>query len=394
MFSRTARPLAFGTAPTQPMQNVWRESLSPNSLNSLSASNGSVLAVAPAGPTTSDTFAQAVEFPRMAPSSVLEDRRLNIRCIYKADAWAGHLRSAGLWDRYPYLVNGFRNGFIFDFPLISQTQSPPNNSSIDEFSDEFEKIVADELKKGRYIGPFSSADLISRIGPFQSSPFSIIPKSTPGKYRIIQNFSYPLRPSPSFPNPSINSFTSAADFPCTWGSFSVICQVLGRLPPGSQIAVRDGPEAFRGIPLHPSQWPAAVVRLRGSDQFGVDACGAFGARPTGGVYGNMQDGALDIFRSQGIGPVVHWVDDHVFIRILRAYLQQYNEQRATAAAAFSRNGPLRRGGRLWFSGATLPDGTVEESVEDCRFPLRDLSSSLIRSPDDRYVDLLFHTYRS
>ena len=66
--------------------------------------------------------------------------------------------------------------FQYQFPPITTTQAPPNKESIVEFTDGFNKIVHNEMQKGCYIGPISGKDVEALIGPFQSSPFSIIPK--------------------------------------------------------------------------------------------------------------------------------------------------------------------------------------------------------------------------
>ncbi|OBZ66761.1 hypothetical protein A0H81_13225 [Grifola frondosa] len=82
------------------------------------------------------------------------------------------------------------------------------------------------------------------------------------------------------------------------------------LPPGSQAAVRDVAEAYRNIPLDSSQWPGTVVRISEDDKFVIDTNASFGAKPNCGIYGNTDDAACDIMRSEGIGPLTKWVDDH------------------------------------------------------------------------------------
>lgn len=77
-------------------------------------------------------------------------------------------------------------------PHISATQAPPNKESIIEYSEPFHKLVTLEIQMGRYLGPFTATDIKALIGPFQSSPFSIIPKpGRPGHFRFVQNFSFP-----------------------------------------------------------------------------------------------------------------------------------------------------------------------------------------------------------
>ncbi|CDO73030.1 hypothetical protein BN946_scf185007.g84 [Trametes cinnabarina] len=181
---------------------------------------------------------------------------------------------------------------------------------------------------------------------------------------------------------SINYHIDPANFPCTWGTFHAFALLCWRLPPGSQGAVRDVAEAYRIIPLHHSQWPGTVVRL-GDDQFAVDTCAAFGVGSHAGLYGSLADACTDIMRARGLGPMAKWVDDTVFLRIRREHLVSYNQQRLDWREQIVRHGGARHsGGRLWFGGDELPDGSIDEFVEDMRFPLRDLANASPRSESD------------
>jgi hypothetical protein len=164
--------------------------------------------------------------------------------------------------------------------------------------------------------------------------------------------------------------------------FSNLAFLLPRLPQGSEMAVRDVAEAFRTIPLHPSQWPAAAVRVD-DDEFYVDTCAAFGTASSGGVHGSLDDAGCDILRAQGIGPIGKWVDDHFFIRLRIEHLKTFNAIRRTWATAISDAGGARHnGGRILYEGQ-LADGGHFELHEDCSFPLQDLSRSSSRSPHDQ-----------
>jgi len=88
-------------------------------------------------------------------------------------------------------------------------------------------IVMAEVKKGRYIGPFTWKELEDLIGPFQTSPLLVIPKpGQPDKYLLIQNLSYPYSVFTAFPNPAINSDIDSTKFPCTWGTFAAVSLVI------------------------------------------------------------------------------------------------------------------------------------------------------------------------
>lgn len=269
-----------------------------------------------------------------------------------------------------FITKGLQEGFWAGIPPIKRTFTPPNRSSVSEFGEAFDALVQAELDKGRYLGPFTRAEVEELLGPFQTSPSGIIPK--PGrqdKYRLIQNLSYPHRTSIESAVVSINQQINSDDFPCTWGTFLTIALLIARLPAGSQAAVRDVKEAYRTVPLHHSQWPGIVIRL-GEDSFAVDTCDCFGLAAGAGVYGRIADTGAMLLRRQGMGPISKWVDDHIFIRIRRDAVQEYNRRREQWAAEIRESGGKQQdGGRIWYRGATKPDGQPEEFDEDCTSPI-------------------------
>lgn len=164
----------------------------------------------------------------------------------------------------------------------------------------------------------------SLLGPYQTSPLSMIPKpGRPGKFRLVQNFSFHIDPSPRFPNPLVNDAIDTSLFPCTWGNFSTVYLLISHLPPGSQVATRDVVEAYCTVPLHTLQWPAAVIHISETHAC-IDTCAVFGAAPSGGAYGLIADADAEILQANGIGPPDKWVDDHVFFRIPLVHLTEYN----------------------------------------------------------------------
>jgi hypothetical protein len=350
------------------------------------ASTGSVTQDVPATVTTTDIYVLDAVKPHTELRTALELRRHNALTPYNPDAWERLLTEAGLWDHYKHIPEGLRRGFRIGFPTIKTTQTPPNSATILEHHDEFAKIISHELRTGRYLGPASRSELEKLIGPFQSSPFSIMPKpGRPDKYRNTQNFSFPYKPSIAYPNPSINSHINSDDFPTTWGTFALVSLLISRLPPNCEIATRDVAEAYRTVALHESQWPACVARLA-EDSFAVDTATSFGAAPSAGTYGEVRNAGADIIRYQGIGPLSSWVDDHLFFRLLRDYLPEYNRRRQEWHFDISTRGRHQNGGRIWFGGKIFEDGTLEQFDEDCRFPCQDLSNSSPRSAaDSRYT---------
>ncbi|GJE95662.1 hypothetical protein PsYK624_118480 [Phanerochaete sordida] len=266
-------------------------------------------------------------------------------------------------------------------PAISHTYAPRNSSSLDVHRVAFESIVARELSLGRFLGPFSQASIESYIGHFQTSPISLTPKPhKPDKFRLVQNFSFPHTPRNG--TRSLNSFVSSDDYPCTWGTFNTTALMLSRLPPGSQAAVRDIAEAYRNLPLHPSQWPGAVVRYSDADEFLLDTNTAFGFTSNAGVFGYPGDALSDVLRFVGMLNE-KWIDDYLVARILCAHIDAYNASNAARRLDVQqRGGRHHTGGRYWYGGRPLDDGRVEEFSHDFAFPVRDLSGTSPRSLSD------------
>src|ERR1700678_1324034 len=166
------------------------------------------------------------------------------------------------------------------------------------------------------IGIADSLLTILQATGVELSPLSWVPRrGKPGQYRAVHNFSFPHTPTHDVA--SINSTIDADLYPCTWGTFATVCFTIFNLPPGSQAAIRDVAEAYRTIPIVADQWPGLVVKLLNEDEFAINICDNFGLTSAGGIYGELGDATLDIFRAQGIGPSSKWVDDHIFFRIRR-----------------------------------------------------------------------------
>ena len=166
----------------------------------------------------------------------------------------------------------------------------------------FMDIIHKEFAKQQYIGPLTASKTQHIVGPFQSSPLSLIPKpGHPGKYRMIQDL---LHPRGSSSMQSINTWVLPDNFTAPYSTFPIVGALLSSLPPGSQGAVRDVAEAYRTIPVHPSQWHGLVVRLSES-HFAIDTMLCFSFALLAGIYSNVTGTGVDIMCFVSIGPILH-----------------------------------------------------------------------------------------
>ena len=114
--------------------------------------------------------------------------------------------------------------------------------------------------------------------------------------------------------------------------------------------------------------------------FAVDTSLCFGYGPLAGTYGMVQDAGLDILRAAGIGPMIVWVDNHLFFRLPRNTIANYNKTREMKAHIITeQGGRLKDNGRWWFKEVALADGTHEEFAEDCTCTVQDLT---VKHPND------------
>ena len=366
----SARRSPYGTARTKPdAQETPMERSSTTKAESF-ALIGTKQGDAVTARCVTSTSAQDVATSLMEPRSAISQRRQKPLTPLVADEWESQLQSSQLLQRYPQIPVFIRCGAHAGIPHILHSFTPLNNPSTESLSDIFYDIIQSEFNKGRYLGPFSKEELENEIGPFQSSPLSLVPKpGKPGKYRLIQNLSYPHNDRPT---PSINSSLNSDDFPCTWGTFRTVATLIRNLPRGSQAATRDIAEAYRIIPLHESQWPGVVVRISNSpNQFALNTSNCFGGTTAGGLFGLFADALADILRANGIGPILKWVDDFVFFRIPKRALKTYNFERQITRKTIADNGGMQQsGGRLWFKGKTLDDTGAEHFAEDMNFSIQ------------------------
>lgn len=304
----------------------------------------------------------------------VEERKLKAYTPYHPSAWEDLLAKYALSGKYPGLVTGLQTGFDFGIRGFTSTYAPPNGTSTCTYPESFRKIIDKEFTKGRYIGPVSASEVELLLGGhFQSSPLSLVDKTAaPLTHRMVQNYSHPHTSTHTVS--SINSSIDSNRFPCTYGTFFATSNIIWSLPPGSEAAVRDVAEAFRGIPVHPLQWPGMVVRLS-EDSFAVDTNATFGLSSAPGTYGQVADAGADIMRASGIGPMLKWVDDHIFFRVPRTHIQSYNHHRFSTAQHIHANGGMHHvGGRLFYKGPpTMAGGRTEEYDEDHNKPILDLS---------------------
>ena len=199
--------------------------------------------------TTANISAHVAALQLIEHTNTLEHRKYRALTHYHLEAWEHYLNAKNIMYTHGHIIQGLQISFKLDFSLITITQTLPNWDSIIIHSKPSSDVIHNKLCSGWYLGLFTKDELEHLISPLPSSPFSIIPKATIGKYHIQQNHSFPHKPNTMFPNPSINSYINSNNFLTTWGTFSIFSLMLSHLLLHTQLATRDVSEAYHGI-LH------------------------------------------------------------------------------------------------------------------------------------------------
>lgn len=184
--------------------------------------------------------------------NVLLHHRQNLVTPFWAVAWKSLLSTARLLPKYTSLSSSFILSFDIRTPTMHYTNAPSNSYFLALYNITFNTIIQYKFNHNYYLGPVSHLQVKALIGPFQSSPLSLIPKPyKPDAYWLIQNYSYSHNALPNYR--FINSYIDSSNYSYTWGTFAAFFQLVLHLPPGSQGAIRDISEAYQNVPVHPSQ---------------------------------------------------------------------------------------------------------------------------------------------
>ena len=158
------------------------------------------------------------------------------------------------WDKSPlhhpdqqfrsYIVNGIRYGFKVGFNY-SQTcrRSKKNLPSCREQPQVINDYLAVECAEGRVLGPLEPNNL-----PYiHTSHIGVIPKSTPGKWRLITDMSFPE-------GSSVNDGISEKFCSLSYVGVQDAIQGILTYGKGALLAKVDIRNAYRVVPIHPDDW--------------------------------------------------------------------------------------------------------------------------------------------
>ena len=136
------------------------------------------------------------------------------------------------------LISGFSYGFHLHFHGSVSCNESRNLPSALANSNVVDQKLSKELAACRIAGPFPTAP----FHPFRVSPLGLVPKKTPGEFRLIHHLSFPR-------GASVNDGIAPEDTSVHYATVADAIHMIKQAGKGCFLAKTDIKNAFRVIPI-------------------------------------------------------------------------------------------------------------------------------------------------
>lgn len=229
---------------------------------------------------------------------VLPGRGHGIVTPLRLDQWKRELADHPDASFAGYIVRGIQRGFRIGFDRAS-----PLRSAVANMPTSNPRVIIDYLERE------VSLDRMVRVPSNQAvhvhvSPMGLIPKKTPGKWRMIVDLSSPDGESV---NDGIRRELSSLAY-TTVDHLSALILATAR---GAWLVKADVKEAYRAVPVHPEDQP--LLGLRWNEAVYMDRVLPFGLRSAPKIFTAVADAIQWVLTRHGITQSLHYLDDYILV---------------------------------------------------------------------------------
>lgn len=224
-----------------------------------------------------------------------------------------------------YLVAGLKEGFRigFDYRTHRCRKCKENMRSAKQHPQVVREYIQKECEAGRILGPLDP-QLFPEV---HVSRFGVIPKTDPGKWRLILDLSSPE-------GSSVNDGISPERCSLSYMTVDDAARAIKKTGRGSQLAKVDIKNAYRMIPVHPEDRPLLGMMWEGA--LYVDAALPFGLRSAPKIFTGVADSLEWRLKTEGVQQVFHYLDD--FLIVAQPESQQCGEELQKLLRVFTKLG--------------------------------------------------------
>ena len=204
-----------------------------------------------------------------------------------------------------YLITGLVQGFLAGLIWLPKMSFFCKNlqSALKE-PEVVDTLLEKEITKGFMIGPFDK----SPFSTTRINPIGIATRKYSGKKRLIIDLSAPHNDETK----SINSLIPPALFSLCYATTDDAIKLIQKAGRGAWLAKADITDAFKVMPLHPSQWHLFGVKWREKIYFSVRF--TFGCRSSPKIFDTLSEALCWILLNNCKLPfVLHLLDDLLLI---------------------------------------------------------------------------------
>ena len=160
--------------------------------------------------------------------------------------------------------------------------------------------LALECAAGRVLGPLP----VEEFPQVQLSPLGVIPKKSPGKWRLITDLSSPE-------GHSVNDGIPSAVCSLNYVTIDDAAKAVIVKGAGALLAKVDIQSAYRLVPVHPDdRWLLGTIW---ENALYIDTALPFGLRSAPKIFNALADAVEWILRQEGIEVVLHYLDDFLLV---------------------------------------------------------------------------------
>ena len=161
--------------------------------------------------------------------------------------------------------------------------------------------LAKELAAGRLAGPFIAAP----FHPFRVSPLGLVPKKSPGEFRLIHHLSFPR-------GSSVNDGMAPENTSVHYATVADAIRLIKAAGKGCFLAKTDIKNAFRIIPIRPQDHCLLGMKWRG--KYYYDRCLPMGAASSCKTFETFSTAIKWIAQQKlNIEAIIHLLDDFLLI---------------------------------------------------------------------------------
>ena len=195
------------------------------------------------------------------------------------------------------LYEGFKYGFKIPFKGQRGYSYSSNHGSALNNPDIISKKLMNEVELGRVAGPYDYLPLEH----LKISPIGLVPKSTPGDFRLIFDLSFPR-------GSSINAGIDQEDSSVIYTNFDEVIKMVLKEGKGSYLIKTDIKSAFRLLPINPSDFELLGMKFQG--KYYIDKCLPFGLSVSCNLFEKFSCFLeWQIKQNSNSDNIIHYLDD-------------------------------------------------------------------------------------